>query len=334
MNPNLRTQFYLEEPLDGPLLKRPLIGIPTGREKSQRFFGLPLYIMNQSYIRAAEMLGALPLMIPLQMSEATLRGIFERLDGLLLPGGEDVDPAHYGGERHPQLGPTDKERDRTELLLTRWALEEGMPLLGICRGVQVINVVCGGALYQDLTSQRGDMNKHDFFPPTFARFRISHRVDIEPDSLLARSLGTAHEVNSMHHQGIAKVGRGLRPVAISEDGLVEALEVPELPFALGVQWHPEELAKTDQLHSSLFHRFVRAAASDWRSQVPADWSQHFRRVCLAEGGEPESPVSAPVRLSMAGALPATPSPNGNGAGLRVKAHIKLRSEGDVTPACF
>jgi hypothetical protein len=178
------------------------------------------------------------------------------------------------------------------------------------------------------------MNKHDFFPPTFARFRISHRVDIEPDSLLARSLGTAHEVNSMHHQGIAKVGRGLRPVAISEDGLVEALEVPELPFALGVQWHPEELAKTDQLHSSLFHRFVRAAASDWRSQVPADWSQHFRRVCLGEGGEPESPVSAPVRLSMAGALPATPSPNGNGAGLRVKAHIKLRSEGDVTPACF
>ena len=332
MNRNLREQPYLEKPLDGPLLKRPLIGIPTGREKSQRFFGLPLYIMNQSYIRSVEMLGGLPLMIPLQMSEETLRGIFERLDGLLLPGGEDVDPGHYGGERHPQLGPTDKERDRTELLLTRWALEEGMPLLGICRGVQVMNVVCGGALYQDLTSQRGDLNKHDFFPPNFERFRISHRVDIEPDSVLARALGSAHEVNSMHHQGIAKVGRGLRPVAISEDGLVEALEVPELPFALGVQWHPEELAKTDQLHSSLFHHFVRAAASDWRSQVPEGWSQHFRRVCL--GGDEESPVSAPVTLRVDDALPATASRNGNGAGLRVKAHIRLRSEDKATPACF
>ena len=332
MNRNLRNQSYLDDSPDSPLLKRPLIGIPTGREKSQRFFGLPLYIMNQSYIRSVEMLGGLPLMIPLQMSEETLRGIFERLDGLLLPGGEDVDPAQYGSERHPQLGPTDKERDRTELLLTRWALEEGMPLLGICRGVQVINVTCGGALYQDLTSQRSDLNKHDFFPPSFERFRISHRVDIEPDSLLARALGSAHEVNSMHHQGVAKVGRGLRPVAISEDGLVEALEVSELPFALGVQWHPEELAKTDQLHSSLFHHFVRAAAGDWRAQVPADWPQHFRRVCL--GGGEESPVSAPVTLRVDDALPVTSSRNGNGAGLRVKAHIKLRSGDGGTPACF
>ena len=101
----------------------------------------------------------------------------------------------------------------------------------------------------------------------------------------------------MHHQGVAKVGRGLRPVALSEDGLVEALEVPELPFALGVQWHPEELAKTDQLHSGLFYDFVRTAAGDWRAQVPADWPQHFRRVCLAEEGEQETSASAPVRLS-------------------------------------
>ncbi len=117
--------------------RRPLIGVPTGREKSQRFFGLSLFIMNQTYVRVVEQLGALPVMIPLHMSEETLRGIFARMDGLLLPGGEDIDPSFYDEARDAQLGPTDKERDRTELNLTRWALEEGMPILGVCRGVQI-----------------------------------------------------------------------------------------------------------------------------------------------------------------------------------------------------
>ncbi|RIK56459.1 MAG: hypothetical protein DCC57_03315 [Chloroflexi bacterium] len=275
MHPDLRNRRYLVEDGEQSYVRRPLIGVPTGREKSQRFFGLPLYIMNQTYVRALENLGALPVMIPLQMSEATLRGIFERLDGLLLPGGEDVDPSHYGAERHPQLGPTDKERDRTELLLTGWALAAGMPLLGVCRGVQVMNVVCGGTLYQDLHSQRPDLQKHDYFPPTYERFRIVHRIDIEPDSALARALGAVHEVNSMHHQGIAELGAGLRAVARAEDSLVEAVEVPHLPFTLGVQWHPEELARTDDHSTSLFYEFVRAAAGEWRSQVPEGWGAYF-----------------------------------------------------------
>lgn len=296
MNPELRNQTYLELRGEQPWLGRPLIGVPTGREKSQRFFGLPLYIMNQTYVRTVENLGGLPVLIPLQMSEATLRGIFERLDGLLLPGGEDLDPAHYGAARHPQLGPTDKERDRTELLLTEWALEWGMPLLGVCRGVQVMNVVCGGTLYQDLHSERPDLQKHDYFPPTYERFRIVHRVDVEPDSVLARALGPVHEVNSMHHQGLATLGAGLRAVARAEDSLVEAVEVPYLPFALGVQWHPEELARTDDHSTSLFYEFVRSAAGDWRSQVPEDWSAYFSGLrqqraagVNGNGGEPASP---------------------------------------------
>jgi putative glutamine amidotransferase len=255
--------------------KRPLIGVPTGREKSQRFFGLPLYIMNQTYVRTLENLGALPVLIPLQMSKSTLQGIFERLDGLMLPGGEDMDPSTYGAERHPQLGATDKERDRTELLLTEWALAEGMPLLGVCRGVQVINVACGGTLYQDLHSERPDFAKHDYFPPTYERFRISHGIKIEADSRLAHALGAGHEVNSMHHQGIARLGNGLRPVAVTEDGLVEAVEVPELPFVVGVQWHPEELARTDPHSSSLFYDFVCAAANGWREEVPAGWKERM-----------------------------------------------------------
>lgn len=305
MNRDLRDQSMLEKRPSGSL-KRPLIGVPTGREKSQRFFGLPLYIMNQSYLRALEMLGALPVMIPLQMSEATLRGIFERLDGLLLPGGEDVDPANYGSERHPQLGPTDKERDRTEILLTRWALEWGMPTLGVCRGAQVLNVVCGGTLYQDIHSQRPDLTKHDYFPPKYERFRICHQVAIQEDSRLASALGTVHEVNSMHHQGINQLGHGLRAVAVAEDGLVEALEAPSLPFVLGVQWHPEELAKTDQLSSSLFYEFVCAAAGDWQGNAPAEWAGRFRH--QADRAPADAPIGAPAG-STADAVPSAAQPD-------------------------
>ncbi len=265
MDQNFRHQLYLHGLGGLPSRRRPLIGVPSGREQSQRFFGLSLYIMNQTYVRVLEDLGALPVLIPLQMSDSTLRGIFERLDGLFLPGGEDIDPRYYGVARHPQLGPTDQERDRTELRLTEWALAEGMPLLGACRGVQVMNVACGGTLYQDLLSDRPDLKKHDYLPPKFERFRISHAVKIEPDSLLARSLGASHEVNSMHHQGVNRIGNGLRAVGVADDGLVEALEAPSSSFALGVQWHPEELAKTDPSTSGLFYDFVCAASANWRT---------------------------------------------------------------------
>lgn len=281
MNRELRDQRYLEEVDGAPRIHRPLIGVTMGREKSQRFFGLNLFIMNQTYVRILEALGALPVMIPLHMSEATLRGIFERLDGLFLPGGEDIDPAHYGAERHEMLGATDKERDRTELLLTRWAIEIGMPVLGVCRGAQMINVACGGTLYQDILSERPDLAKHDYFPPNFERYRISHRIDIAPDSLLARAMGAVHEVNSMHHQGIDRVGFGLRVVAWAEDGLPEAIEAPALPYVVGVQWHPEELARTDPLNANLFSDFVRAAAGPWRGQTPLEWSEQFRARCAA-----------------------------------------------------
>ncbi len=297
MDPDMRNRPYLEEHAGRPTRRRPLIGVPTGREKSQRFFGLPLYIMNQTYVRTLETLGALPVLIPLQMSEATLRGIFDRLDGLLLPGGEDIDPGRYGEERHPQLGSTDHERDRTELLLAHWALESGMPILGVCRGVQVLNVICGGSLFQDLTSQMPQLSKHDYFPPTFERFRVSHQVAILEDSRLAQTLGRVHEVNSMHHQGIARLGKGLRVVGIAEDGLAEALEMPGLPFAVGVQWHPEELAKTDGLSAGLFYDFIRTAASEWRAEVPAGWRDQFRALLGGNGASSSPSTQTPAAFA-------------------------------------
>jgi putative glutamine amidotransferase len=275
MEEDLRNQTVLKQTDGGVLSKRPLIGVPMGRERSQRFFGLPMYIMNQTYVRELEKRGALPVLIPLNMSEATLDGILAGLDGLFLPGGEDMDPVNYGEERHPQLGPVDKERDRTELHLVRGALALGMPVFGVCRGVQVLNVACNGALYQDLHSQRPDLNKHDFYPPKYERFQVTHDIAIEPDSRLAQSLGHLHAINSMHHQGIKQLGECLRIVATAPDGLPEAVECPTLPFVLGVQWHPEELAKTDQHSADIFANFVLAAAGPWRQEVPAGWAEQF-----------------------------------------------------------
>jgi putative glutamine amidotransferase len=237
--------------------------------------------MNQTYIRVLERLGALPVMIPLEMSEATLHGIFERLDGLFLPGGEDMDPIHYGAEPTAELGAIDGERDRTELLLTRWALMAGMPLLGVCRGVQVLNVACGGTLVQDLQSGLPGAAKHDYFPPHFERFYMSHEIKIEPDSRLAHALGAQCAVNSMHHQGIAQLGAILRVVARADDGLPEAVEAPDLPYVVGVQWHPEELALQDSPSSQLFYDFVNVAATDWRQQVPVGWQEQFVHLCAA-----------------------------------------------------
>lgn len=293
----IRNQSTLRQANGTVLPKRPLIGVPTGRERSQRFFGLPMYIMNQTYVRELEKRGALPVLIPLNMTEATLDGILAGLDGLFLPGGEDVDPANYHEDRHPQLGPVDKERDRTEIYLTRRAMAAGMPVFGVCRGVQVINVACGGALYQDLHSQRPDLNKHDFYPPKFERFQVTHDIAIEPDSRLAQALGHSHPINSMHHQGIKRLGECLRVVAKAPDGLPEAVECPALPYVVGVQWHPEELAKTDQHSADLFSQFVVTAAGPWRKEVPAGWGERFWRSLEHVQSAPSRPPEANASYS-------------------------------------
>ena len=283
MNRDLRNQPYLLEQAGQPIVHRPLIGVTMGREKSQRFFGLSLYIMNQTYVRTLENLGALPVMIPLHMTDATLRGTFERLDGLFLPGGEDIDPANYGTERHPLLG-RHGQRARPHGAAAHPVGHRGRHAGPGClpgraddqRGLR-------RQPHAGHPQRAAGLDKHDYFPPSFERYRVSHRVDIEPDSRLARALGQRHEVNSMHHQGIDRIGFGLRVVARAEDGLPEALEAPALPFVVGVQWHPEELAKTDQMSANLFYDFVTAAASPWRSQVPAEWRQQFRLACAAFG---------------------------------------------------
>jgi len=244
---------------------RPLIGIPT--QSLQSIAGIPeglpaSWVMNQRYHLAVAAAGGVPVMIPLFDEDlGTLREIYDRLDGICIPGGVDMDPETFGEVRRPECGRTDPPRDRVELQLTRWALEDAKPLLGLCRGLQVLNVARGGTLYQDLAADHPGAMKHDYFPTAgFARDHLSHEVAVTEGSRLASVLGSRSLVNSMHHQGIRTLGAGLTAAAVAPDGLIEGVEA-DAPFCVGVQWHPETLTETDPGMARLFTEFVRAAQS-------------------------------------------------------------------------
>ncbi len=245
---------------------RPLIGIPTQTLEAQPEKAFPrCWVMSQRYIRVLTAAGGLPWIIPLlEGDEETLRLTYQRLDGLFLAGGVDMDPRNYGERRHPLCGNTDPERDWAEMALVRWAIEDKKPLLAVCRGIQVINVTSGGDLYQDLTNQLDTAIKHDYWPLPATGYRrdsITHTVAVEGGSRLGRILGEATvPVNSMHHQAIRRLGGGLRPSAVAPDGVIEGIESANGHFMVGVQWHPEDLADNDGRMQRLFSTFVAAAA--------------------------------------------------------------------------
>jgi putative glutamine amidotransferase len=212
-----------------------------------------------TYIDALQAAGGLPVLIPETLSNDDALQLYGLLDGLVLPGGGDVDPKVYGEDQHPATDSIDPERDRVELYLTRQALGDHKPFFGICRGVQVMNVALGGSLYQDLPSEYPSALKHYFRAPDYERDHLGHAVQVEEESLLARCLGTPLvEVNSRHHQAARVVAPGLHVVARAPDGVIEALEMPAHPFALGVQWHPENLQALPPMRR-LFEEFVAAA---------------------------------------------------------------------------
>lgn len=237
---------------------RPLIGITSRRDQTTSPVVLPTYALSQSYVKAVILAGGAPLMIPLGPDADQLRSIYEGLDGILLSGGGDISPAHYHEDTHESVWGIDPDRDAVEFTLARWALDEGKPLLAVCRGIQVVNVAAGGSLYQDISTQVPDAIEHVYFPG-YPRNYIAHRVHLVPGSLLGRIVGSEEiGVNSLHHQAAKVVAPGLIPVAQAPDGVIEGLEKPDHPFALGVQWHPEEL--TDQAPMRrIFEAFVSAA---------------------------------------------------------------------------
>ena len=246
---------------------RPIIGITT-----QTLEAIPdelprCWVMSQRYVQAMAESGGVPWIIPLMPDDLdTMRRIYEQLDGLLLPGGVDIDPRTYGASRLAGCGRTDIDRDRAEVMLTRWAMDDAKPVLGICRGVQLINVAAGGTLYQDVAAEMPGAIKHDYFPHGGAnpRNQLVHEVAVAPTSRLAALLEEQGAmVNSMHHQGIKSVPPSLVATAHAPDGLVEGLESNDGAFLFGVQWHPEDLTNADWHMRRLFAGLLDAARA-WR----------------------------------------------------------------------
>lgn len=241
--------------------RKPLIGCTTYRKMADQSPPVEIIGLMPAYIRAVEAAGGLPVLIPLGLSETDLYAMFERLDGLLLPGGGDINPLVYGGQVNPTIWGVDEDRDRVEMLLARKAAAATKPVLAICRGHQIFNVALGGTLWTDILTERPDSLKHDYYKIR-PRNALIHEVVIQPDSLLARSLGTTKTtVNSLHHQAVRDLAEPLTVVATAPDGLVEATELPGHPFAVSVQWHPENLVDDDPAMLDLFRAFVQAAVN-------------------------------------------------------------------------
>jgi putative glutamine amidotransferase len=240
-------------------MSRPLIGITCGSLRD-RDWSPPFVGLRQTYINAVAAAGGAPILIPLVDDEDALRTLYERVDGLLLSGGGDIAPRYYGEEPHPELGSVDELRDRVELPLTRWAVADGKPVLGICRGIQILNVAMGGSLYQDIPAQLGGGPLHNDSATNQNWAHMAHDIRLDPESRLAELFGTTTlPTNSLHHQSLKALAPGLHPVGWAPDGVVEAVEGDNGHFLIGVQCHPEALqAEADPRWRALFRRFVES----------------------------------------------------------------------------
>ena len=239
-------------------MEKPLIGITSAI--TTRSDGIQVYSAYIANIAAVERAGGLPVMIPCDLETDTLRELYERVDGVLLPGGGDVDPSAYQAEPHPETANTDERRDRTEMAIARWAVEDDRPLFAICRGHQVVNVALGGSLIQDIPSLVDTSVMHQSIQSPVQRDALLHSVTIEPGSLLAAIMQKQREqVNSIHHQAVECLAPILVVTASADDGIIEAAEMPDRQFYLTVQWHPEDLQSMPSMQN-LYRSFVKAAS--------------------------------------------------------------------------
>jgi len=246
--------------------RRPVIGIAMQTLPGKPGGELPnCWVMGHRYVEALRGVGAVPWLIPLLPHDlGTMNSIFERLDGVFLTGGVDVDPSQYGEDRHPLCGRTDPDRDAIELMLLRHAVGRTLPVLAVCRGIQILNVNCGGTLYQDVTAQVPSALKHDHFPTIHqpSRSYLAHEISVDRSTRLGSILGAdSAPVNSMHHQAIKALAPGLKASAFAPDGIIEAVEGTGEQFIVAVQWHPEELAETQPGMKRLFESFIAEAVA-------------------------------------------------------------------------
>jgi len=233
----------------------PIIGITTSH--SNNSYGQAIVLLVQAYAQAIMQAGGVPVLIPSLIANDGWDSLYPRLDGILFTGGGDISLDFFKGDPHPRISDVDPQRDTVELNLLHASVADGKPFLGICRGCQLVNVGLGGTLYTHIPDQLPNALDHSY--PGDMRTVLVHEVRIEEGTHIADVLGEPIvNVNSHHHQGLKDIAPSLRVVGHSPDGLVEAIELPDHPFGLAVQWHPEWL--TDQQSTrNLFKRFVEAA---------------------------------------------------------------------------
>ena len=235
----------------------PLIGVTTSitiDKTPERAY------VNSAYLSAVQQAGGVPVVLPPQLSAASLARIARGLDGVLLTGGGDIDPAVFGEAPHPTVYEVAPSRDTLETAVVGIALERRLPILAICRGIQLLNVALGGTLFQDVGTDPGTELRHGQQEP---RDQPTHKVRVAAGSLLAEPLGADElEVNSMHHQSVKAPGKGLTAVAWAPDEIIEGIELDDRSrFVVGVQWHPEELVRHSEAARRLFAALVRSARS-------------------------------------------------------------------------
>ncbi len=234
------------------MMTRPIILMPGASHPDHG----PRVFANLAYVRAIEKAGGLVWITGRPHGDEEIDQLMSHAEGLLLMGGSDVAPACYNKNHCKHIQDPDPERDQLELELLSRARTKRIPILGICRGLQTMNIGYGGTLFRDIADEFSEDIVHDGH--AHPRNHLSHTVEIVPHSILSQlaTSVTTCEVNSLHHQGIHALGEGLRAGAYAPDGLIEAVEDPSLPFALGVQWHPEEL--NDPISESIFRAFIDA----------------------------------------------------------------------------
>ena len=235
-------------------MSRPLIGITAQHAPTAQ--GFPAVRILRAYVTAIVEAGGAPVLIPPDLPEDGWRTLLERLDGILFSGGADIGLEHFDGAPHPSVD-VEAARDAIELPLLRAAVDGDKPLLGICRGIQVMNVALGGTLYTHILDQLPNALQHDWHDQP--RATLAHPVRVEEGTRLAEILGAPMlQVNSLHHQGIKNLAPNLKATAFAPDGLIEGIELPDHKFALAVQWHPEWMTSHEEMRN-LFKKFVEAA---------------------------------------------------------------------------
>jgi putative glutamine amidotransferase len=260
---------------------RPLIGIPC-HALIRAETGRPIYAINRSYVHAVESGGGIPILVPMMNDLSTLTALLSRLDGLLLPGGIDLHPSRYGEEVHPLTEEADHELDEFEITLASWAFQQDIPVLGVCRGMQLINIVLGGTLFQDIDDQYPNSIAHSH--RDWPRTHLAHHIIIEPGSRMETILGTREvKVNSLHHQAIKDPGKGVCITGRAPDGIPELLEVTGYRFVMAAQSHPEEIYSIEPAFKRLFAAFVQASSSRMNEEIVAGYSLAMSEVTVGAG---------------------------------------------------